>query len=72
MYFHMSIHQLHMEVHQPNRTRKKHLVVRLNDHEREMLDVVAEHLKIPSASEAFRYLLRRAYEETKSKTGGAR
>lgn len=56
-----------MEVRKPNRTREKHLVVRLNDRERAMLDAVARHLGIPSASEAFRYLVRRAYEDA---TGG--
>jgi hypothetical protein len=47
----------------PKRTRRRNLVVRLNDHEREMLDAVAEHLHLPSASEAFRHLVRRAYED---------
>jgi hypothetical protein len=52
-----------MEVQPPKRSRTKHLVVRLNEHEREMLDVVADHLRLPSASEAFRYLLRRAFDD---------
>jgi hypothetical protein len=61
MYFHMSIHTV-MASAKPKRTRTKHLVVRLNEHERAMLDVVAEHLHLPSASEAFRYLVRSAYD----------
>jgi hypothetical protein len=51
-----------MPAAKPERSRKKHLVVRLNEYERQMLDVVAEHLRLPSASEAFRYLVRRAYD----------
>lgn len=52
-----------MAAARPRRTRERNLVVRLNDHEREMLDVVAEYLHLPSASEAFRHLVRRAYED---------
>lgn len=43
------------------RTRTENLVVRLSERERAMLDAVAEHEQM-SASETFRWLVRRAYE----------
>jgi hypothetical protein len=54
-----------MPAGKPKRTRTKLMVVRLNAHERDMLDVVAEHLQLPSASEAFRYLVRSAYDQAR-------
>jgi len=44
------------------RTREKHFVLRLNEHERAALDRVSERLGL-SASEAMRHLIRRADEE---------
>jgi hypothetical protein len=60
-----------MAAAKPQRTRQRNLVVRLNDYERDMLDVVAEHLHLPSASEAFRHLVRRAYEEVPRALAGS-
>jgi hypothetical protein len=42
-----------------NRTRTRNLVIRMSDKERTMLDRIASHHGIPSASEAFRYLVHR-------------
>lgn len=53
-----------------NRTRTRNLVVRLSDRERAMLDAVAEHEQM-SASETFRWLVRRAYEQ-QGATAGAK
>lgn len=45
-----------------NRTRTRNLVIRLSDKERAMLDRIAKHHGVPSASEAFRYLIHREAE----------
>lgn len=55
-----------------NRTRTRNLVIRMSDAEREGLDVIAEFLGVPSASEAFRVLVRGALEAAKKKRGKGR
>jgi hypothetical protein len=45
-----------------NRSRTLNFVIRLNDREREMLDVVADREQL-SASETVRWLIRRAFEQ---------
>ena len=44
-----------------NRTRTRNLVIRMSDEERAMLDALAKHLGQPSASEVFRFLVRREH-----------
>jgi len=63
------MHALHMELRRPHptplpeqRTRTENLVVRLSERERAMLDAVAAYEQL-TASEAFRWLVRRAYEQ---------
>jgi hypothetical protein len=51
-----------METHAPIRTRTHHLVIRLNEHERDALARVAGRGQM-TISEAIRYLVRRADEE---------
>ena len=67
-YFHEEVdrrtsirHSIRMEV----RTREKHFVLRLNEHERAALDRVSNRLHL-NASETMRYLVRRADEETQT------
>lgn len=54
---------IRMEVRKVARTREKHFVLRLNDHERAALERVGEHLQL-NASETMRYLIRRADESS--------
>ncbi len=52
-----------------NRTRTRNLVIRMSDEERAMLDDLAKRLGQPSASEVFRFLVRREHAATtKTKT----
>lgn len=63
---------IRMEVHAPDqRTRGKHFVLRLNDHERAALDRVSHRLHL-NASETMRYLIRRADDEASGDDGGGR
>jgi hypothetical protein len=50
-----------MDVQKAVRTREKHFVLRLNEHERAALERVGERLQL-NASETMRYLIRRADE----------
>lgn len=52
-----------------NRTRTRNLVVRMSDEERAMLDVIAERLDLPNASEVFRFLVRREHAKTTKPKG---
>ena len=52
---------IRMEKLDPTRTRQRNLVIRLNDRERDMLDVVATR-EAMSASETVRWLVRREYD----------
>jgi hypothetical protein len=52
-----------------NRTRKRNLVIRMSDEERAMLDDLAERLGQPSASEVFRFLVRREHAKTTKPKG---
>jgi hypothetical protein len=52
-----------MEVRNVARTREKHFVLRLNNHERTALERVSERLQL-NASETMRYLIRRADESS--------
>jgi hypothetical protein len=57
-----------MELQKPNRARKRNLVIRLTDGERVMLDDIAQHHHLPSASEAFRFLVHREHGVIPKKT----
>src|ERR1019366_1359927 len=58
---------IRMEVRKVVRTREKHFVLRLNDHERAALERVAERLQL-NASETMRYLIRRADESSEDRS----
>ena len=55
-----------------NRTRTRNLVIRMSDAERAMLDVIAKRLDLPSASEVFRFLVRREHAATTPTKGKKR
>jgi hypothetical protein len=55
-----------------NRTRTRNLVIRMSDEERAMLDVLAERLGQPSASEVFRFLVRREHAKVTTKSAATK